>query len=67
MSTIWCTNSVRRGTISRPFVSDVNDMVYQFGPARDNITPVPNDLWDVIQKYWAHNTVRPSNFYAAER
>ncbi len=49
----------------RPFVSDVNDMVYQFGPERENTTPVENELWDVVQKYWAHNTVRPSNFYTA--
>lgn len=47
----------------QPFVRDVNDMVYQFGPDPGNTTPTPNDLWDVVQKYWARNTVRPSNFY----
>jgi len=48
----------------RPFVEDVNDMEYRFGPEPGNTTPVPNDLWNVVQKYWSRNTIRPSNFYA---
>ncbi len=44
----------------KPFADDVNDMTYRFGPNPENRTEVPNELMDVIAKYWARNTIRPS-------
>ncbi len=43
-----------------PFADDVHDMTYRLGPDPANRTEVPNDLMDVITKYWAKNTIRPS-------
>jgi len=46
----------------QPFAEDTNDMDYRLGAETDHLSPVPNELWDVVQKYWSRNTVRPSNF-----
>ncbi|MFZ5912272.1 MAG: glycoside hydrolase family 5 protein [Chloroflexota bacterium] len=47
----------------QPWNEGVNGMNYRYGPDPENITPVENDLQDVIFEFWARNTVRPSNFH----
>lgn len=44
-----------------PFTEEVNPFNFRFGPDPDNRVEVPNDLMNIILKYWARNTVRPSN------
>ena len=44
------------------FANDVHDMNFLLGPDPDNLTPVENDLKNVIVGYWSLNTVRPSFF-----
>jgi len=39
--------------------STVNDFNFLLGPDSSNVTPVPNDLQDVITEFWQRNTVRP--------
>ena len=48
-----------------PFAEDVHDMDFLLGPDPSNLEDVTNELMDVILKYWARNSVRPSNFVAA--
>ena len=50
-----------------PFSEKVSYFNFLLGPDPDNTTEVPNDLKDVITKYWAYNTVRPSTFYSSRR
>ncbi len=38
-----------------------NSFNFRFGPDPDNQTEVPNELMDVIIRYWTRNTIRPSN------
>jgi len=45
-----------------PWTQDVSEFNFRFGPDPNNATDTPNDLMDVILKYWNRNTVRPSNF-----
>jgi cysteinyl-tRNA synthetase len=46
-----------------PYTQEVNAFNFLFGPDPDTHNLVPNDLRDVIIKYWELNTVRPSTFY----
>lgn len=46
----------------KPWRESVTEMEYRFGPDPQNITPVENDLLDVIVEFWQHNTIRPSSF-----
>ncbi len=43
-----------------PFSEKVNYFNFLFGPDPENTTEVPNELLDVIMKYWSRNSVRPS-------
>ncbi len=49
-----------------PHIGEWNAFNFLFGPDPENYTEVDNELKDVITKYWAYNTVRPSTFYAHE-
>ena len=42
------------------WTEDVNAFNFRFGPDPDNVQDRANELQDVIVKYWARNTVRPS-------
>ncbi|MFQ5613250.1 MAG: cellulase family glycosylhydrolase [Anaerolineae bacterium] len=44
-----------------PFAEEVHAFDFRLGPDPDNRREVPNDLMDVITRYWARNTIRPSN------
>ena len=46
----------------RPMTEEVNEFNFRFGPDPNNHTDTPNDLMDVILKYWSRNTIRLSNF-----
>lgn len=46
----------------KPWHESVTEMEYRFGPDPQNITPVKNDLLDVIVAFWQRNTIRPSSF-----
>ncbi len=49
-----------------PFAGEVHDMNYLLGPDPDNHTArAPNALLEVIKKYWALNTARPSTMRPA--
>ncbi|MCP5100491.1 MAG: cellulase family glycosylhydrolase, partial [Chloroflexi bacterium] len=45
-----------------PFAEDVHDMNFLLGGDPDNLDAVPNELMDVIVKYWEGNVIRPSTF-----
>ncbi len=45
-----------------PFANDVRDFNFLLGPDPASITPVTNELQDVIVSYWQLNTMRPSNY-----
>ena len=45
-----------------PWTEEVNAFHFRYGPDPDNASDVESDLQDVILKYWARNTARPSNF-----
>ncbi len=47
-----------------PFAQEVHDFNYRYGADLASRAPVKgNPLMAVLQKYWARNTLRPSNFY----
>jgi hypothetical protein len=39
-----------------------NDFNFRLGPDPANITEGGSQLYDALKKYWAKNTVRPSDF-----
>ena len=48
-----------------PWTKNVNGFNFRFGPDPENAADMDNELLAVISGFWAHNTVRPSNFGAA--
>jgi hypothetical protein len=44
-----------------PWAEEVNGFNFRFGRDPANHIQVPNDLMDVIVRYWRHNAVRPSS------
>jgi cysteinyl-tRNA synthetase len=45
-----------------PYTEEIHFFDFRYGPDPDNVTEIPNDLMDVITRYWSRNTIRPSNF-----
>ncbi|OQY19130.1 MAG: hypothetical protein B6I35_12125 [Anaerolineaceae bacterium 4572_32.2] len=45
-----------------PWTEEVNAFHFRYGPDPGNDSDVESDLQDVILKYWARNTARPSSF-----
>ena len=43
------------------FVEDVHSFNFRYGTDVDSRRDTPSDLQDVILRYWALNTLRPSN------
>ena len=50
----------------QPWNEGVNFMTFRFGSDPNNITDVENDLQDTIMEFWAKNSIRPSDFLAAQ-
>lgn len=42
------------------FVEEINDFTLLFGKDAGNTTKIDNPLMEVVKRYWAFNTVRPS-------
>jgi hypothetical protein len=53
-------NSLWEWQVWEPFTEKVNYFNFLLGPDPDNTTEVPNELKDIITKYWSYNSVRPS-------
>jgi hypothetical protein len=47
-----------------PQAAEMNPFNFLYGPNPKNFTEVDNALLQVIKKYWAYNSVRPSIFYS---
>ena len=57
-------NALWEWQVWEPFSEKVNHLNFLFGPDSENTEEVPNELKDVITKYWSYNTVRPSTFHS---
>lgn len=44
-----------------PYTNEVNEFNWRFGTNAANTQDVPNDLQDVLVRFWAANHLRPSN------
>ncbi|MGD2247363.1 MAG: cellulase family glycosylhydrolase [Candidatus Methanofastidiosia archaeon] len=56
-------NALWEWQVWEPFTEKVSYFNFLLGPDPDNTTEVPNELKDVITKYWSYNNVRPSTVH----
>lgn len=47
----------------QPWVGQVNDFTFRFGPDPRSAAEVDSDLQNVIKEFWSRNKVRPSTLY----